>query len=59
MLASGIIIRIKKGLYCFNKDFRKEPLYREYLANLIYGLSYIQTFPRDFKAISVSNFRAT
>ena len=41
MLANGIIIRIKKGLYCFNKNFRKEPLYLEYIANLIYGPSYI------------------
>lgn len=41
LLASGGVIRIKKGLYCFGEDFRKEPISREYLANLIYGPSYI------------------
>lgn len=41
LLADGAIIRLKKGLYCFGEAFRKEPLSREYLANLIYGPSYI------------------
>jgi len=41
LLASGVVIRIKKGLYCFGEDFRKEPISRKYLANLIYGPSYI------------------
>jgi predicted transcriptional regulator of viral defense system len=41
LLASGNIIRIKKGLYCFGEAFRKEPLSREYMANLIYGPSYV------------------
>jgi len=41
LLASGAVIRIRKGLYCFGEDFRKEPISREYLANLIYGPSYI------------------
>lgn len=41
LLAGGAVIRIKKGLYCFGEDFRKEPISREYLANLIYGPSYI------------------
>jgi predicted transcriptional regulator of viral defense system len=41
LLANGAIIRIKKGLYCFGEDFRKKPISREYLANLIYGPSYI------------------
>ena len=40
-LAGGEIIRIKKGLYCFSKIFRREPIHREYLANLIYGPSYV------------------
>jgi predicted transcriptional regulator of viral defense system len=41
LLAGGAVIRIKKGLYCFGEDFRKEPISREYLANLIYGPSYV------------------
>lgn len=41
MLASGAIMRVKKGLYCFGEAFRREPLSREYLANLIYGPSYV------------------
>ena len=41
LLASGTIVRIKKGLYCFGEAFRKEPISREYLANLIYGPSYV------------------
>jgi len=40
-LAGGEIIRIKKGLYCFSEVFRREPIRREYLANLIYGPSYV------------------
>jgi hypothetical protein len=41
LLASGAIIRVKKGLYCFGEAFRREPVSREYLANLIYGPSYV------------------
>ena len=41
LLESGNVIRIKKGLYCFGEAVRKEPLSREYLANLIYGPSYV------------------
>ena len=41
LLASGMIVRIKKGLYCFGEVFRKEPLSREHMANLIYGPSYV------------------
>lgn len=41
LLASGTIVRIKKGLYCFGEAFRKEPISPEYLANLIYGPSYL------------------
>jgi hypothetical protein len=41
LLASGAIVRLKKGLYCFGEPFRKELLSREYLANLIYGPSYV------------------
>jgi predicted transcriptional regulator of viral defense system len=41
LLESGVVIRIKKGLYAFGEDFRKEPISREYVANLIYGPSYV------------------
>lgn len=41
LLASGMIVRIKKGLYCFGEIFRKAPLSREHMANLIYGPSYV------------------
>ena len=41
LLATGFVVRIKKGLYCFGEALRKQPLSREYLANLIYGPSYI------------------
>jgi len=41
LLADGDIIRIKKGLYCFAEAFRREPVSREYLANLILGPSYV------------------
>ncbi len=41
LLAGGDIVRVKKGLYCFGEAFRREPVGREYLANLIYGPSYV------------------
>lgn len=41
LLADGAIIRVKKGLYCFGEAFRRAPISREYLANLIYGPSYV------------------
>lgn len=41
LLASGAIVRIKKGLYCFGESLRKGPLSREQAANLIYGPSYV------------------
>jgi hypothetical protein len=41
LLTAGMVIRIKKGLYCFGEVFRKEPLSREHMANLIYGPSYV------------------
>ena len=41
LLADGAILRIKKGLYCFGEAFRREPISREYLANLIHGPSYV------------------
>ena len=41
LLAGGAIVRIKKGLYCFGPSLRKEPISRGYVANLIYGPSYV------------------
>ena len=41
LLAGGNVVRIKKGLYCFGDALRKQALSREYLANLIYGPSYV------------------
>jgi hypothetical protein len=41
LLRKGTIIRVKKGLYVFGDDARKQPYSREILANLIYGPSYI------------------
>jgi len=41
LLTGGEIVRIKKGLYCFGEAFRREPVSREYLANLIHGPSYV------------------
>ena len=35
------IIRVKKGIYVFGKDYRRGPWSREMLANLISGPSYI------------------
>ncbi|MBI5374014.1 MAG: hypothetical protein HZA77_01155 [Candidatus Schekmanbacteria bacterium] len=41
MLKRGMIIRIKKGIYVFGKDYARSPFSREVLANMIYGPSYI------------------
>ncbi len=41
MLAAGDIIRLRKGLYLFAERFRREPICRELLANLIHGPSYV------------------
>ena len=41
LLAGGNVVRIKKGLYCFGAVLRKRPLSLEYVANLIYGPSYV------------------
>lgn len=41
LLRTGVIIRVKKGLYVFGEKFRRRPFCRELLANLIYGPSYI------------------
>ena len=41
LLDKGVIVRVKKGLYVFGAAYRKRPVSREILANLIYGPSYI------------------
>ncbi len=41
LLKSGVIVRIKKGIYVFGQDERRGPVSREILANLIYGPSHI------------------
>ena len=41
LLRSGDIIRVKKGLYVFGEAWRRAPIHRGVLANLIYGPSYV------------------
>lgn len=41
LIRKGHIIRIKKGLYVFGDDFRRHPVSRELLANLVYGPSCV------------------
>ncbi len=41
LLAEGSLIRLRKGLYVFGERYRRAPLSREHLANLIYGPSYV------------------
>ncbi|MBI4350021.1 MAG: hypothetical protein HY550_01150 [Elusimicrobia bacterium] len=41
LLAEGSLIRVRRGLYVFGERYRRAPLSRELLANLIYGPSYV------------------
>ncbi len=41
LMTAGAIVRVKKGLYVFGESWRRHPVNRELLANLIYGPSYI------------------
>ena len=41
LLEKGIIVRLKKGLYLFGQPYRRRPISREVIANLLYGPSYI------------------
>ena len=41
LLAKGVIVRIKKGLYIFGEKWRRRPYSREVLANLLYGPSCV------------------
>lgn len=41
LLDAGDIVRVKKGLYVFGEAYRRAPVCRELLANLIYGPSCV------------------
>lgn len=41
LLADASLIHLRKRLYVFGDRYRRSPLCREYLANLIYGPSYV------------------
>lgn len=41
LLADGSLVRVRKGLYVFGERYRRSPLSREALANLVYGPSYV------------------
>lgn len=41
LLKTGVIIRVKKGLYVFGGAYNQAPICKEVLANLIYGPSCI------------------
>lgn len=41
LLADGSLVRVKKGLYVFGERYRRAPIHRGVLANLIYGPSYV------------------
>jgi len=41
LLAKGVILRVKKGVYVFGEKWRRKPYSREILANLIYGPSCV------------------
>lgn len=41
LLADGSLVRVRKGLYVLGERYRRSPLSREVLANLISGPSYV------------------
>jgi predicted transcriptional regulator of viral defense system len=41
LIRTGVIIRVKKGLYVFGQNYNQRSIYKEILANLIYGPSCI------------------
>ena len=41
LLLRGDVVRVRKGLYVFGEVYRRGPVRREVLANLIYGPSYV------------------
>ena len=41
LFAAGDILKIRKGLYVLSGEYRKDPVSKPLLANLIYGPSYV------------------
>lgn len=41
LLEKGDLVRVRKGLYVLGERYRRGPIVREQLANLIYGPSYV------------------
>ena len=41
LMRTGVIIRVKKGIYVFGPEYNQAPVSKEVLANLIYGPSCI------------------
>ena len=41
LLTDGSLVRLRKGLYILGERYRRTPLNREHLANVIYGPSYV------------------
>jgi len=41
LLKIGALVRVKKGIYIFGKNFARQPYSSEVLANMIYGPSYV------------------
>ncbi len=41
LVRSGTLVRVRQGLYCFAPPFRRKEIPGPYLANLIYGPSYV------------------
>ncbi len=41
MIREGVIVRVKKGLYIFGSELQQRPFSSVYIANLIYGPSYV------------------
>lgn len=41
LLKSGALIRVKKGIYIFGKQFARKPYCSEVVANMIFGPSYV------------------
>ncbi len=47
ILKIGALIRVKKGIYIFGKNFTRHPYSKEVLANMIYGPSYVSSGKGD------------
>lgn len=41
LVRKGAVVRVRKGLYVFGEKWRRGPVSKELLANLIYGPSYL------------------